>query len=184
MQHVIAVAGQNRPLPILTPTATKLFAARRTTQVPRAAADTANAASADFSLHWSRDQRHPFRRKARSPRVRTSAFAARPPDLRRLALVTRVFAVCCPLALLGSASYPVSVRRPAASLPASFTPASRNDALQFASLAVTSSREDFHLQVDAHAGRNRHRGAEVQASASPATPPGMRVRTGRFNGLR
>ena len=34
------------------------------------------------------DHRHPFRRKARSPQVRTSAFAARPPDLRRLALVT------------------------------------------------------------------------------------------------
>src|SRR5664279_80696 len=35
------------------------------------------------------DHRHPFRRKARSPRVRTSSFAARPPDLRCLALVTR-----------------------------------------------------------------------------------------------
>jgi hypothetical protein len=46
-------------------------------------------ASADFSLHWSHDPRHPFRRKARSPQVRTSAFAARPPDLRCLALVTR-----------------------------------------------------------------------------------------------
>jgi hypothetical protein len=31
----------------------------------------------------------PFRRKARSPQVRTSAFTARPPDLRRLALITR-----------------------------------------------------------------------------------------------
>ncbi len=35
------------------------------------------------------DHRHPFRRKARSPQVRTSAFAAQPPDLRCLALVTR-----------------------------------------------------------------------------------------------
>jgi hypothetical protein len=59
----------------------------------------------------------------------------------------------CPLALLGSAFYPVPVRRPVASLPASFTPASRSDALRFTSLAVTSSREDFHLQVNAHAGR-------------------------------
>src|SRR5579872_2505860 len=31
---------------------------------------------------------------------------------------------------------------------------------------------------------NRHRGAELIGSASPATPPGMRVRTGRFDGLR
>ena len=66
------------------------------------------------------------------------------------------FAASCPLALLGSAFYPVPVRRPAASLPASFTPASRSDALRFASLAMTSSREDFHLQVDAHAGRTRN----------------------------
>ena len=97
--------------------------------------------------------RRPFRRKARSPRVRPLAFAARPPDLRRLSLGHESFAVTCPLALLSSASYPVPVRRPAASLPASFTPASRSNALRFASLAVTSSREDFHLQVDAHAGR-------------------------------
>ncbi len=63
------------------------------------------------------------------------------------------FAVDCPLALPGSAFYPVPVRRPAASLHASFTPASRSDALRFTSLAVTSSREDFHLLVNAHAGR-------------------------------
>jgi hypothetical protein len=63
------------------------------------------------------------------------------------------FAAVCPLALLGSAFYPVPVRRPAASFPASFMPASRSDTLRFPSLAVTSSREDFHLQVNAHAGR-------------------------------
>jgi len=46
-------------------------------------------ASADFSLRWLCGPRRPFGREARSPRVRTSAFAARPPDLRRLALVPR-----------------------------------------------------------------------------------------------
>jgi len=61
------------------------------------------------------------------------------------------------LALLGSGFNPVPVRRSAASLPASFTPALRFDALRFASLTVTSSREDFHLQVDAHAGRTKYR---------------------------
>ena len=65
------------------------------------------------------------------------------------------FAVFGPLALLDPAFYPVPVRRPAASLPASLTPVSRSDALRFASLAVTSSREDFHLQVGAHAGRTK-----------------------------
>lgn len=74
------------------------------------------------------------------------------------------FAVNGPLALLGSASYPVPVRRPAASLPASFTPSSRSDPLRFAPLAVTSSREDFHLQVDAHAGRTKNK-------ATPDTAP-------------
>src|SRR5262249_15961983 len=65
------------------------------------------------------------------------------------------FAAPGPLALLGSASYPVPVRRPAASFPASFTPSSRSDALRFASLAVISSGEDSHLQVNPHAGRTR-----------------------------
>jgi hypothetical protein len=63
------------------------------------------------------------------------------------------FAAVCPLALSSPAFYPVPVRRPAASFHASFTPSSRLDALRFPSLAVTSSREDFHLQVNAHAGR-------------------------------
>src|SRR5258707_814271 len=66
-----------------------------------------------------------------------------------------------PPALLGSASYPVPVRRPAASLPASFTPSSRSDALRFASLAVTSLRKDFHPQVDAHAGRTKQKGPPI-----------------------
>jgi hypothetical protein len=51
---------------------------------------------------------------------------------------------------------PAAGRRPAASLPASFTPTLLNNALRFASL-VTSSREDFHLQVDAHAGRTKRK---------------------------
>jgi hypothetical protein len=62
---------------------------------------------------------------------------ARPPNLRRLSLAHESFAVIGPLAQLGSASYPVPVRRPAASLPASFTPsvlAVRRSALRFAGL--------------------------------------------------
>ena len=49
--------------------------------------------------------------------------------------------------------HPVLVHRPAIALPASFTSSSGPDALRFASLAVTSSRVDFHLQDRAHAGR-------------------------------
>ncbi len=87
--------------PILRPSLTLSFcdmASSRTVVVspflsfgpsPRRSLDVATTASADFSLRRPRDRRRPFRRKARSPRVRTQTFAARPPDLRRLALVTR-----------------------------------------------------------------------------------------------
>lgn len=49
----------------------------------------ATMTAADFSLHEACASCRPFRRKARSPQVRTSTFTARPPDLRRLALITR-----------------------------------------------------------------------------------------------
>src|SRR5690606_36194412 len=57
-------------------------------------------------------RRGPFRPEARSPQVRTRPFSARPPDLRRLSLDHRSFAVSCPLAPLGVASYRVLVHRP------------------------------------------------------------------------
>ena len=47
----------------------------------------ATMASADFSLRTR--HRRPFSHKARSPQVRTHSFAAQPPDLRHLALITR-----------------------------------------------------------------------------------------------
>ena len=53
----------------------------------------------------------PFRHKARSPQVRTHSFIAQPPDLRRLTLGHKSFAVSCPLALVGNAFYPVLVHR-------------------------------------------------------------------------
>jgi hypothetical protein len=59
-------------------------------------------------------------------------FPAPPPDLRRLSLGRESFAVGCPLALLGVASYPVSVRRRAGSLPASFSAPLAVGALRFA----------------------------------------------------
>jgi hypothetical protein len=44
--------------------------------------------------------RRPFNHKARSPRVRTHSFTARPPDLRRLILDHKSFAELRPLALI------------------------------------------------------------------------------------
>jgi len=101
--------------------------------------------------------RRPFSRKARSPQVRTQPFPARPPDLCRLGLDHESFAVIGPLALPGVASYPVSVRRPAASLHASFTRSVALAQSRFASLVVVNSWENFHLQDCAHAGRTTGR---------------------------
>ena len=102
--------------------------------------------------------RWPFNHEARSPRVRTHAFTARPPDLRRLILDHESFAEFGPLALIGTALYPVLVHRPAASLPASSPHSVALMQLRFTSFAVVSSWEDFHLQACARAGRNRDRG--------------------------
>src|SRR3990172_3955971 len=58
-----------------------------------------------------RQGRRPFRREARSPQVRTHSFITQPPDLRRLILDHKSFAVSCPLALIGTALYLVLVHR-------------------------------------------------------------------------
>jgi len=65
------------------------------------------------------------------------------------------FAVIGPLALVGSASYPISVRRLAPSLPASFGHYLAVSALRFTSVPATRSREDFHHLTIAHAGRTK-----------------------------
>ena len=63
------------------------------------------------------------------------------------------FAAMCLLALLHRASYPVLVHRLTVSFHASFPRSVALTQLHFLSLAVVSSREDFHLQHRAHAGR-------------------------------
>src|SRR5664279_4250877 len=103
----------------------------------------------------SLSRRRPFRRKARSPQVRTSSFPARPPDLRNLSFDHRGFVATGPLAPLGAASYPVLVHRPAVSLPASSPRLVVLSQLQFASFGMVSFRGDFHPQDDVHAGRTR-----------------------------
>ena len=107
--------------------------------------------------------RRPFSREAGSPQVRTRSFPAQPPDLRRLGLDHESFAVSCPLALPGVASYPVLVHRLAVSFHASSPRSVALAQLRFASLAVVNSREDFHLQDRAHAGRTAKK---VEAVAS------------------
>src|SRR5439155_14583367 len=83
------------------------------------------------------------------------------------------FAVQCPLALLGVALYPVSVRRPAGSFPASFRRSLAVAPLRFPWVPVTKFPEDFHLPVSAHAGRtsvNGRRDERVVRSACQNAP--------------
>src|SRR5213083_2222905 len=103
--------------------------------------------------------RRSFEHEARSPQVRTLSFTARPPDLRRLSLGHRGFAVFGPLATLDGASYPVLVHRPAVSLPASFPRLVALTQLRFASIRMTSFRRDLHPQDSAHAGRTKSKKA-------------------------
>jgi hypothetical protein len=58
----------------------------------------------------------------RSPEVRPTAFAARPPDLPPRPLMTMDFAIACSLVRPGRPRYPVFVHRAAALLHASFRP--------------------------------------------------------------
>ena len=115
-------------------------------------------------------QRRPFRHKARSPQVRTSSFAARPPDLRRQSSDHRGLSATGPFAPLGSASYPVFVHRPSVSLPASSPRLVALSRSQFASFGMVFFRGDFHPQDDVHAGRTR------SAAGTPPNGPLMLLR--------
>ncbi|KQV56469.1 hypothetical protein ASC95_28970 [Pelomonas sp. Root1217] len=84
-----------------------------------------------------------------------TSFAAQPPDLRRLTFDHESFAVFGPLALVGTAFYPVLVHRLAASLHASSPHSVALMQLRFASFVVTNLRRDLHPQECAHAGRTK-----------------------------
>ena len=80
------------------------------------------------------------------------AFSAQPPDLHRLSLGRQSFAALGPLALLGSASYPIPVRRLTDSLAPSFSPPLAVGTFGFTWIVTTYSPEDAHPQVTCHAG--------------------------------
>ena len=76
------------------------------------------------------------------------------------------FAVIGPLALLGTAFYPVLVHRPAASIHASSPQSVPLMQLRFTSLTVTSSWRDLHPQECAHAGRTKKTGRRLRDAPS------------------
>ncbi|MGY4169920.1 hypothetical protein ACVIM8_003993 [Bradyrhizobium sp. USDA 4529] len=94
----------------------------------------------------------------RSPEVRSTAFAARPPDLPPRPLMTVDFAITCSLVRPGRPRYPVFVHRAAALLHASFRPHLAMTPLRFANPSPSSGWiEDFHLQAAGHARHTRKR---------------------------
>jgi hypothetical protein len=124
----------------------------------------ATTAAADFSLRSAHLGRaSPFQARGEiSPHknggLRRTTAGSTPPPLGR-----RSFAVIGPLAPVGNASHPVSVRRLATSLPASFSAPLAVGTLRFASVPATRFREDSHLLTTAHVGRTKKTG--------PAFPP-------------
>ena len=93
-----------------------------------------------------------------------------------LPLGRRSFAVSGPLAPVRSASYPVPVRRLTGSFHASFSVRLTTNALRFPSVPATRFREDFHLQVIAHAGPTTKKPeARLPRGFRPSEPGGSRT---------
>ena len=99
--------------------------------------------------------RRPFRHKARSPQVRTHTFIAQPPDLRRLALITRASRLLARSPCSAAPSIRFLFIGSQFMLHASFPQSVALMQLRFASFAVINLRRDLHPQVCAHAGRTK-----------------------------
>ncbi|MGY3136671.1 hypothetical protein ACVWZM_007353 [Bradyrhizobium sp. USDA 4501] len=109
----------------------------------------------------------------RSPEVRSTAFAARPPDLPPRPLMTVDFAITCSLVRPGRPRYPVFVHRAAALLHASFRPHLAMTPLRFANPSPSSGWiEDFHLQAAGHARHTRKTPAAMPGFLFGAGSPG------------
>jgi hypothetical protein len=104
----------------------------------------------------------------RSPEVRPTAFAARPPDLPPRPLMTLDFAIICPLVRPGRPRYPVLVHRAAALLHASFRPHLVVTPLRFANPSPPSGWiEDSHLQAVDHARHTKEKRAGEARFSQP-----------------
>ena len=119
-------------------------------------------ASADFSLRLTTS---PFQAQGEISPGKNATLHHTTAGSTSLRLDSESFAVICPLALLRTASYPVPVRRPMASLHASSPRSVTLPQLRFASIVRVYSREDFHLQGGARAGRTNRKGPGDQKVA-------------------
>ena len=82
------------------------------------------------------------------------------------------FAVFRQLALIGSASYLISVRRLTVSFHASFTRSLAVPHLRFPSVPTVGFREDFHLRVIIHARHTKRPPARINPQWGPLIKPG------------
>ena len=92
----------------------------------------------------------------RSPGVSPAAFLAHPPDLQPWPLMDMDFAIPCPLVRPSLPHYPISVRRVAISLHASFRQSLAVLPLRFTRASPPSGcTGDFHPQAAGHAQHTR-----------------------------
>src|SRR3954454_2387510 len=102
------------------------------------------------------------RTRRRPPEVRSTAFAARPPDLPPRSLMAVDFAIICSLVRPGRPRYPVLVHRAATLLHASSGRRLAMTPLRFANPSPPSGWiEDFHLQAVDHARHTEKSPAEA-----------------------
>lgn len=120
--------------------------------------------------------RRPFRHKARSRQVRTHSFPAQPPDLRHFALTTRAsrFRARSPCLAAPRIRFLSIGSQFRSTLP----PHARSPSRSCASLAVVSSRRDFHPQECAHAERTRKNPTALRQWGSSAQYLGRGTVTG------
>ena len=99
--------------------------------------------------------RHPFRRKVRSPQVRTHSFTAQPPEIHHLTLNTRASWFLAQLPCLAVPHIRFLYIGSQFMLRASSPHSVALMQLRFASLVVINLRRDLHPWECAHAGRTR-----------------------------
>ena len=136
---------------------------RQRLPVTSPASAPSTTAAADCSLR--RHRRRPFRREASSPQVRTSAFVARPSDLRHLPLAARASRLFVRSPWQAPPRIGFLFVGPRVRYPLPPDPHSRSGPCGVASVPTARSREDLHLRVDAHAGRTNDDRAPRRTSA-------------------
>ena len=133
-------------------------------------------ASADFSLRQGHTgPASPFQALGETSPGKNDDLPRTIAGSTPLPLGRRSFAISGPLAPVRSASYPIPVRQLTGSFHASFSANLTMDALRFPSVPATRFREDFHLQVIAHAGPTTSGRARPRHGVTAAALPHHRT---------